>query len=58
MQNSSAVVRDFFGKEPHRGVNPDEVVAVGAAIQTLTGTRGQSAPVLQPPITDQSFRWR
>ncbi|HWV56188.1 MAG TPA: molecular chaperone DnaK [Longimicrobiales bacterium] len=27
------VVRDFFGKEPHRGVNPDEVVAVGAAIQ-------------------------
>ncbi|MFZ5433545.1 MAG: molecular chaperone DnaK [Calditrichota bacterium] len=27
------LVRDFFGKEPHRGVNPDEVVAVGAAIQ-------------------------
>lgn len=27
------VVTDFFGKEPHRGVNPDEVVAVGAAIQ-------------------------
>ncbi len=27
------VVREFFGKEPHRGVNPDEVVAVGAAIQ-------------------------
>jgi molecular chaperone DnaK len=26
-------VRAFFGKEPHRGVNPDEVVAVGAAIQ-------------------------
>jgi molecular chaperone DnaK len=26
-------VRRFFGKEPHRGVNPDEVVAVGAAIQ-------------------------
>ncbi len=26
-------VRDFFGKEPHKGVNPDEVVAVGAAIQ-------------------------
>jgi len=26
-------VRNFFGKEPHRGVNPDEVVAVGAAIQ-------------------------
>jgi molecular chaperone DnaK len=27
------LVRDFFGKEPHKGVNPDEVVAVGAAIQ-------------------------
>ena len=28
-----AKVKDFFGKEPHKGVNPDEVVAVGAAIQ-------------------------
>jgi molecular chaperone DnaK len=27
------VVKNFFGKDPHRGVNPDEVVAVGAAIQ-------------------------
>jgi molecular chaperone DnaK len=27
------LVRGFFGKEPHKGVNPDEVVAVGAAIQ-------------------------
>lgn len=27
------IVRNFFGKEPHKGVNPDEVVAVGAAIQ-------------------------
>ncbi|TCK61769.1 molecular chaperone DnaK [Seleniivibrio woodruffii] len=26
-------VKEFFGKEPHRGINPDEVVAVGAAIQ-------------------------
>jgi len=26
-------VKDFFGKDPHKGVNPDEVVAVGAAIQ-------------------------
>jgi molecular chaperone DnaK len=32
-------VKSFFGREPHRGVNPDEVVAVGAAIQggVLTG---------------------
>jgi len=27
------IVKDFFGKEPHKGVNPDEVVAIGAAIQ-------------------------
>ncbi len=34
-------VRDYFGKEPHKGVNPDEVVAVGAAIQgsVLAGER-------------------
>jgi len=33
------IVREFFGKEPSKGVNPDEVVAVGAAIQggVLTG---------------------
>jgi molecular chaperone DnaK len=33
------IVKDFFGKEPNRSVNPDEVVAVGAAIQggVLTG---------------------
>jgi molecular chaperone DnaK len=33
------LVKDYFGKEPHKGVNPDEVVAVGAAIQggVLTG---------------------
>jgi molecular chaperone DnaK len=28
-----AIVRELFGREPHRGVNPDEVVAVGAAVQ-------------------------
>jgi molecular chaperone DnaK len=28
-----AIVRELFGKEPHKGVNPDEVVAIGAAIQ-------------------------
>ncbi len=33
MPRIQQVVRDFFGKEPHKGVNPDEVVAVGAAIQ-------------------------
>jgi molecular chaperone DnaK len=33
MPKVQQLVREFFGKEPHKGVNPDEVVAVGAAIQ-------------------------
>ena len=33
MPKVQQVVREFFGKEPHKGVNPDEVVAIGAAIQ-------------------------
>ena len=37
------VVKNFFGREPHKGVNPDEVVAVGAAIQ---------AGVLQGDVKD------
>ena len=39
MPKVQAMVKEFFGKEPHKGVNPDEVVAIGAAIQggVLTG---------------------
>ncbi|MBI4029004.1 MAG: molecular chaperone DnaK [Candidatus Blackburnbacteria bacterium] len=33
MPKVQEVVKSFFGKDPHRGVNPDEVVAIGAAIQ-------------------------
>src|SRR4029079_7634193 len=33
MPKVQQLVRDYFGKEPHKGVNPDEVVAVGAAVQ-------------------------
>jgi molecular chaperone DnaK len=33
MPRIQALVKDLFGKDPHQGVNPDEVVAVGAAIQ-------------------------
>jgi molecular chaperone DnaK len=33
MPKIQEVVKDLFGKEPHKGVNPDEVVAIGAAIQ-------------------------
>jgi molecular chaperone DnaK len=39
MPKVQQLVRDYFGREPHKGVNPDEVVAVGAAVQggVLTG---------------------
>ncbi|MCP4295901.1 MAG: molecular chaperone DnaK [Proteobacteria bacterium] len=39
MPKVTEIVKDFFGKDPHKGVNPDEVVAIGAAIQggVLTG---------------------
>ncbi len=33
MPKVQEIVKDIFGKEPHKGVNPDEVVAIGAAIQ-------------------------
>jgi molecular chaperone DnaK len=33
MPKVANTVKEFFGKEPHKGVNPDEVVAIGAAIQ-------------------------
>jgi molecular chaperone DnaK len=39
MPKVQQMVRDYFGKEPHKGVNPDEVVAIGAAVQggVMTG---------------------
>jgi molecular chaperone DnaK len=43
MPKVQEIVRTFFGKEPHQGVNPDEVVAIGAAIQ---------AGVLQGDVKD------
>ena len=43
MPSVQSTVLDLFGKEPNRGVNPDEVVAIGAAIQ---------AGVLQGDVTD------
>ncbi len=43
-------VRKFFGKEPHRGVNPDEVVGVGAAIQAGV-LRGDVKDVLLLDVT-------
>jgi molecular chaperone DnaK len=43
MPKIAETVKNFFGKEPHKGVNPDEVVAIGAAIQ---------AGVLQGDVKD------
>ena len=43
MPKVQAAVQDFFGREPHKGVNPDEVVALGAAVQ---------AGVLQGDVKD------
>jgi molecular chaperone DnaK len=43
-------VKQFFGKEPHRGVNPDEVVAVGAAIQAGV-LKGEVKDVLLLDVT-------
>jgi len=47
-------VREIFGKEPHRGVNPDEVVAVGAAIQAGV-LRGDVKDVLLLDVTPLSL---
>jgi molecular chaperone DnaK len=33
MPKIQQLVKELFGKEPHKGVNPDEVVAIGAAVQ-------------------------
>ncbi len=47
-------VKDFFGKEPHKGVNPDEVVAVGAAIQGAI-LAGEMKDVLLLDVTPLSL---
>src|ERR687883_259428 len=48
------IVRDFFKKEPHKGVNPDEVVAIGAAIQAAVLT-GEQKDVLLLDVTPLSL---
>jgi len=48
------IVEKFFGKKPHRGVNPDEVVAIGAAIQGAVLT-GEVKDVLLLDVTPLSL---
>jgi molecular chaperone DnaK len=54
MPKVQEVVRRFFGKEPHKGVNPDEVVAVGAAIQGGV-MKGEVKDVLLLDVTPLSL---
>jgi molecular chaperone DnaK len=54
MPKVQEVVKRFFGKEPHRGVNPDEVVAVGAAIQGAV-LKGEVKDVLLLDVTPLSL---
>ena len=50
MPSVQKIVADFFGKEPHKGVNPDEVVAIGAAIQAGV-LKGEVKDVLLLDVT-------
>ncbi len=54
MPKIAEVVKEFFGKEPHKGVNPDEVVALGAAIQGGV-LRGDVKDVLLLDVTPLSL---
>lgn len=47
-------VQEFFGKEPHKGVNPDEVVAIGAGIQAGV-LKGEVKDVLLLDVTPLSL---
>ncbi|MEW5745049.1 MAG: molecular chaperone DnaK [Nitrospirota bacterium] len=54
MPKVQQAVQGFFGKEPHKGVNPDEVVAVGAAIQAAV-LKGEVKEVLLLDVTPLSL---
>jgi molecular chaperone DnaK len=54
MPKVQQTVKDFFKKEPHKGVNPDEVVAVGAAIQAGV-LKGEVKDVLLLDVTPLSL---
>jgi len=54
MPKVQEIVKEFFGKDPHRGVNPDEVVAIGAAIQGAV-LKGEVKDVLLLDVTPLSL---
>ncbi len=54
MQKVFETVKNFFGREPHKGVNPDEVVAIGAAIQAGV-LKGEVKDVLLLDVTPLSL---
>ncbi|HXN05777.1 MAG TPA: molecular chaperone DnaK, partial [Nitrospiria bacterium] len=54
MPKVQQVVKEFFGKEPHKGVNPDEVVAIGAGIQGAV-LKGEVKDVLLLDVTPLSL---
>lgn len=54
MPKVQATVKEFFGREPHKGVNPDEVVALGAAIQAGV-LKGDVKDVLLLDVTPLSL---
>jgi molecular chaperone DnaK len=54
MPKVQQVVKEFFGKEPHKGVNPDEVVAIGASIQAAV-LKGEVKDVLLLDVTPLSL---
>jgi molecular chaperone DnaK len=49
------LVKEFFGREPHKGVNPDEVVAAGAALQGAALSGEQNVEVLLLDVTPLSL---
>src|SRR5207248_10654885 len=55
MPKIQGLVKDIFGKEGHRGVNPDEVVAIGAAIQGAQLLLGSKSEVLLIDVTPLSM---
>jgi len=50
MPKIQKIVKDLFGKEPHKGINPDEVVAIGAAIQAAV-LSGEKKDILLLDVT-------